>query len=68
MPVVTVGRMGVSSSFENYENEVMTKKTGGAAYQDYNLYNKNTIEIRNSFSSQYLDSLTNAVVKTCRAN
>ncbi len=68
MPVVIVGDIGVTSNFVNYVNDVITQKTGGAAYQDYNLYNKNTSEIRNSFSSQYLDSLTNAVVKACRAN
>lgn len=66
MPVVIVGGIGVSSSFENYENEVLTKKKGGAAYQDYNLYNKNTSEIRKSVESPYLDSLTNAVVMACR--
>jgi hypothetical protein len=68
MPVVTVGGMGVSSSFENYENEVMTKKKGGAAYQYYNVYNKNKTEIPKSVESPYLDSLTNALVMACRAN
>jgi hypothetical protein len=68
MPVVIVGGIGVSSSFENYENEVLTKKKGGAAYQDYNLYKDNTTEIKKSVESPYLDSLTNAVVMGCRAN
>ena len=67
-PVVIVGGIGVSSSFENYENEVLTKKKGGAAYQDYNVYNNNTTEIQKSVESPYLDSLTNAVVMGCRAN
>jgi hypothetical protein len=66
MPVVIVGGIGVTSSFVNYVNDVITQKTGGAAYQDYNLYNTNTTEIRKSVESPYLDSLTNAVVMACR--
>lgn len=66
MPAIVVGGVGVSSSVVNSVNSNITVVAGGATYMDFNLYNKDTIEIINSVASQKLDSLTNAAVNGCR--
>jgi len=66
-PAIVVGGIGVSSSVVNTTNSQTTLVSGGATYMNFNLYNKNTTEIKDSFSSKKLDSLTNAAVSACRS-
>lgn len=68
IPVIVAGGVGVSSSVVNSINSKTTLVAGGATYMDFNLYNKDTTEIRNSVSSEKLDSLTNTLVNACRKN
>jgi hypothetical protein len=67
-PTIMFSGVGVSSGAVSTVNSETKTVSGRASYIDFNLYNKNSIEIKNSVKSDKLDSLTNELVKGCRAN
>jgi len=67
-PVIVVGPVSVSTQYITSVNSKITTSSGGAAYMDFKLYNKNIKEIRDEEFYQKLDSLTNAVVNACRTS
>jgi hypothetical protein len=67
-PAIVVGPVSVSTQYITSVNSKITTSSGGAAYMDFKLYNKNNKEIRDEEFYQKLDSLTNAAVNACRAS
>lgn len=68
VPTIMFSGVGVSSGAVSTVNSDTKTVSGRASYVDFNIYNKNTIEIENSVKSDKLDSLTNELVKGCRAD